>query len=152
MSNDGSPDREIASHYAMMHVQWSHAFPSATKWTTPANAPKVLTDTLSGPTLDRASYFVACQPFVDALNLHVPVEPELLGPYPTNPFPSEEFPARLVESGFGEQDPKIISDSGLQLGSRALVRAYLHLIDEPMIDRQLSGAPSDAILLDPLAG
>lgn len=145
-------DSEIASHHALMHVQWSKAFPSAENWSAPADADELVAGMLDGASRDRATYYLACQPLVDQLALQVPVEPELLGPYPANPFPKEEWPERLREAGFGDLNPEVVFGAGLQLASRALVLAYLSVIHKPMIADQLSQASSDTVLFDPLAG
>lgn len=144
-------DTENASHQAMFHAQWSKALPRAENWTPPHDATP-FAGVFNGQAHDHATYYLACQPLVDQLWLQNPVEPEMLGPYPVNPFPEEEWPERLREAGFGDLDPKVVFGAGLQLASRTLVLSYLSVIDKPMMAGQLSRAPSDTILVDPLAG
>jgi hypothetical protein len=148
----GASDPELASHEAMLHVLWSRAFPRSNGWVAPAEFLAALQEIPEGSGRERAAYFLACQPFVDQLALQSPVEPELLGPYPFNPFPRDEWPQRFREAGFGEKPPDVLFQAGLQVASRRLLLEYLRVINEPMIRGQLEATTSDVILVDPLAG
>jgi hypothetical protein len=121
----GGPDPEIASDHAMMHVLWSRGFPRSSSWGPTAACLDALQKIPSSHARERAAFFLACQPFIDQLALQSPVEPELLGPYPFNPFPKEEWPQRFREAGFSDWSPDALMRAGLQLASKTLLLEYL---------------------------